>query len=96
MAQKNKPELSQYLNSVLFSTTTASILKAIKQGFLKTWPVLTENLINKHIEKSRNKKVVHLYMIRHGMQSTQGNQKIHTREVRAKHMYRFLQLLTLE
>ena len=39
--QKNKPELAQYLHAELFSPKIASLLKSIKQGFLKTWPGLT-------------------------------------------------------
>ena len=40
LAQTSRPELSQYLHAVLFSPTKATLLKAIKQGFLKTWPGL--------------------------------------------------------
>ena len=36
-----KNRTSQYLHAALFIPTTASLLKAIKQGFLKTWPGLT-------------------------------------------------------
>ena len=35
MVKTNKPELAQYLREALSSPTTASLLKAIKQGFLK-------------------------------------------------------------
>ena len=41
LAQTSKPELSQYLHAALFTPTTAILLNAIKQGFLKTWPGLT-------------------------------------------------------
>ena len=70
LAQTSKPELDQYLHAALFSPTTASLLKAIKQGFLKTWPGLIEKLIKKHLEKSRNTKMGHLHMRRQGLQST--------------------------
>ena len=56
MEQTSKPELAQYLHAALFIPTTASLLKAINQGFLKTWPVLTEKIIKKHLEKSKNKQ----------------------------------------
>ena len=36
IAQPLKPELSQYLCASLFSPTTTSLIKVIKQGFLKT------------------------------------------------------------
>ena len=51
LAQNSKPELAKYLHAALFSPTTQSLLKAIRQGFLKTWPGLTEKLVKKHLEK---------------------------------------------
>ena len=69
-AQTSKPELVKYLHAEIFSPTTAILLKAIKQGFLKTWPGLTEKLIKKHLEKSRNKTMGHFHMRRKGLQST--------------------------
>ena len=52
--QISKPELAQYLHASLFRPTTASLLKTIKQGFLKMWPGLTEKIIKRHILKSGN------------------------------------------
>ena len=51
LAQTSKPEIAQYLHAARFNPITASLLKATKQGFLKTWPGLTEKLINKHLDK---------------------------------------------
>ena len=45
LAKHSKPELSKYLHAALFSPTISSVLKAIKQGLLKTWPGITEKLI---------------------------------------------------
>ena len=42
LGKTSKPELSQYLHAYLFSPTTATILKVIKQVFMKMWPGLTE------------------------------------------------------
>ena len=70
MEQTSKLELAQYLYAALFSPTTASLLKSIKKGFLKTWPGLTEKIIQRHLEKSRNTKMVHMYIRRQGLQST--------------------------
>ena len=70
MVQTSKPELSQYLYAALFSQTTASLLRAIKKGFLKTWTGLIEKLIKKHLEKSGNPIMGHLNMRRQGIQST--------------------------
>ena len=41
LAQTTKPELARYFHVAIFSPTKASLLKEIKQGFLKTWPGLT-------------------------------------------------------
>ena len=35
LAQTSKPELAHYLHAALLSPTTASLIKAVKQGFLK-------------------------------------------------------------
>ena len=70
MVQTTKPELSQYLHAALLSPTEASLLKPTKQDFLKTWPGLTENRINNHLEKPINKTMVHLHIRRKGLQST--------------------------
>ena len=48
MAQTSRLELAKYLHTALLCPTTASLLKAIKQGFLKTWPGLTEKLIKRY------------------------------------------------
>ena len=67
---KFKPELSQYLHASLIIPITASILKSTKQGFLKTWPGLTEKLIKGHLDKSRNTTMGLLHMRRQGLKST--------------------------
>ena len=51
MAQTSKPELAQYLHAALLIPTIESLIKSIKQGFLKTWPGLTGKLIKRHLEK---------------------------------------------
>ena len=50
LAKTTKPELAQYLREARFIITIASLLKAIKPGFLKTLPGLTENLIENYIK----------------------------------------------
>ena len=54
LEQTSKTKLAYCLHAAIFTPTTESILKDIKKGFLKTWPGLTEKLIKKHLEKSRN------------------------------------------
>ena len=70
LAQTSKLELAQYLHALLFSPFTASLLKATKQGFLKTCMGLTDKLIQKHLEKSRNTTMGHLHMRRQGLKLT--------------------------
>ena len=66
MHNTTKPEMAQYLHTEIFGPTTAGLLKEIKQGLLKTWPDLTEEIINKHVEKLMNTTMVHLHMRRQG------------------------------
>ena len=70
LEQTSKMELAQYLHAALFIPTTASILRVIKKGFLKTWTGIIEKLIKKHLEKSRNTTMGHLHMRRQGLKST--------------------------
>ena len=70
MAQTSKPELAKYLYAALFIPTTAILLKSIKQGLLKTWPGLTEKVIKKQLEKSRNTTMGNFHMRIQGLQST--------------------------
>ena len=51
LAQTSKPEPVQYIHAADFSPTVASLLKAIKQSFLKIWAGLTEKMINKNLDK---------------------------------------------
>ena len=51
LEQTSKPELKKYLYAALFIPTAASLIKAIKKGFLKTWLGLTEKIIKRHLEK---------------------------------------------
>ena len=73
LEQTQKQEIVKYLHAALFSPTTASLHKAIKQGFLKTCPDLTEELIKKHLDKSSNTTMRHLHTKRKGLKSTREN-----------------------
>ena len=53
LEQNLKPELAKNLRVALFIPNTAVLIKVIKQGSVKTWLGFTENLIKKHLEKSR-------------------------------------------
>ena len=43
--QTTKAEFSKYFHADIFIPTKTRLLKLIKQGFLNTWPGLTEGLI---------------------------------------------------
>ena len=68
--QTTKPELAQYLHAVLFSPTKASLIKAIRKGFLRIWQARTEKVIRKHIDKSTNTTMGHIHIIIKRLQST--------------------------
>ena len=55
-----------------FKTRTSQVLSCstLKQGLLKSWPVITEKLIKKHIDKSRNTTMGHLNMRKQRLQQT--------------------------
>ena len=70
MEQTSKQELAQYLHTSIFSPTKSIILAETKKVSLKTWPSLTENIIKKHLSKSRNTTIGNLHMRRQGLHST--------------------------
>ena len=92
LARATKPELAQYLNTTLFIPTAASLLKEIKNGFLKTWPDLTEMLIKNNIETSGNTTMGHLHMRRQELQSTREKPPYTELEDQSKTNVLFLQL----
>ena len=49
MADRTKPELTQWYNTTLFSSVKQTLIQAIKKGYFTTWTYLTINLINKHL-----------------------------------------------
>ena len=42
-------DLAQYIHACAYSPTKSTFLEAIKNGYFKTWPGLTYDLINKHL-----------------------------------------------
>ena len=68
LPQATKLELSMYYHDELFSPQNTSLLNDTKQVFLKTWPLLTESLINKYLENFIDNTTVHLHMKRQGKQ----------------------------
>ena len=67
----DKPELFRYYRAILFRPTNTSLLRAIKKGFLKSWPGLSGFMIKTNLYKSINTTLVHLHMKIQGVLSTQ-------------------------
>ena len=70
LADATKPELAKYYHAACFSPVKSTWLKAIKQGFFKSWPGLTEELITKHLPASMNTSLGHMHQTRQGLRST--------------------------
>jgi hypothetical protein len=49
---RNTGSLVNYLHKAMFSCTKYALIHAVKKGHLATWPVLTEEAINKHLKLS--------------------------------------------
>jgi hypothetical protein len=47
---RNIGALVHYLHKALFSPKKSAMLQAVKDGYLITWPGLTEDAINKHLK----------------------------------------------
>ena len=70
LANATKPELVAYYHAAMFSPVKSTWLKAIKKGWLKSWPNLTEDIVKKHFEKSIHTAYGHMHQKRQGIQST--------------------------
>jgi hypothetical protein len=56
----NTCALVHYLNKSLFSPTKSAMLQAVKDGHLITWPGLTEDFINEHLELTPSTAMGHM------------------------------------
>ena len=66
----NKAELAEYLHQCLFSPTPATLIKAIKNDQLISFPGLTEELITKHLPPSTATVKGHMHSQRKNVRST--------------------------
>jgi hypothetical protein len=66
----NTGALVHYLHKALFSPTKAEMLQAVKDGHLITWPGLTEDAINKHLELTPATAMGHMSRRRQNIRST--------------------------
>ena len=69
-AKTTRSDLAKYHYESLGSPAPSTLLPAIKNGFLKTFPGLTEELIKKHLPKSIESSLGHLNQSKQGTQST--------------------------
>jgi hypothetical protein len=67
---RNTGALVHYLHKALFSPTKASMLQAVKDGHLITWPGLTEDVINKHLKLTPATDIGHMNRQRQNIRST--------------------------
>jgi hypothetical protein len=67
---RNTGALVHYLHKALFSLTKSTMLQAVKDGHLITWPGLTEDAINKHLKLTPATAMGHLNQRRQNIRST--------------------------
>jgi hypothetical protein len=66
----NTVALVNYLHKALFSPTKSAMLQAVKDGHLITWPGLTEDAINKHLNPTPATAMGHMNQRRQNIRST--------------------------
>jgi hypothetical protein len=66
----NTGVLVHYLHKALFSPTKSALLQAVKDGHLITWPVLTEDAINKHLKLTPATAMGNMNQLRQNIRST--------------------------
>mmetsp|Transcript_21094 Transcript_21094/g.60490 ORF Transcript_21094/g.60490 Transcript_21094/m.60490 type:complete len:251 (-) Transcript_21094:511-1263(-) len=70
VAAKNLEQLANWYHRALFSPRPSTLLKAIAKGHFRSWPGLTQQLINKHLQPSINTALGHMKLVRQGQRST--------------------------
>jgi hypothetical protein len=67
---RNTGALVHYLHKALFSPMKSAMLQAVKDGYLITWPGLTEDDINKHLKLTPATAMAHVNQRRQNISST--------------------------
>jgi hypothetical protein len=67
---RNTGALVNYLHKAMFSTTKSTLLQAVKNGHLVTWPGLTEKAINKHLKLTPATTMGHMNQRRQNIRPT--------------------------
>ena len=68
--QNTKADLAGFIHACLFSPTPSTLLRAIRNGHLTTFPGLYSELISKHLPKSLATSAGHMRMQQQGIRST--------------------------
>ena len=76
---KSKADLCTFLHLALWSPYTSTLISAIKNNFLSTWPGLTKQLIQKFLQKSEATVKGHIRQSYKGKQSTHPKEPNETR-----------------
>jgi hypothetical protein len=67
---RNTGALVNYFHNAMFSPAKSALIKAVKQGHLATWPGLTEDAINKHLNMTLVKSMDRMNQKRKNICST--------------------------
>ena len=65
-----KKDIVTYLHKAAYSPVKSTWIKAINSGFFTTWPGLTADLVEKHLDKAPATTQGHLRQIRQNLRST--------------------------
>ena len=71
----SKAELAMYYHQILCSPPASTMIKAIKNNQLRSFPGLTIELITKHLPPSTATEKGHMIRTRQGVRSTHSNRK---------------------
>ena len=66
-------DLAEYLHAACYGPVKSTFLQAVKKGFLKTWPGLSEKLVRKHLHSQVCTSKGHMSQTRQHLQSTKLN-----------------------
>ena len=72
-ATSTRANLAQYYHQCLCSPPPSTLLKAINNGQLKTFPGLTADLVRRHLPPSTATAKGHMQRVRQGLRSTRSN-----------------------
>ena len=70
MINKSKADLCTFLHLAMWSPCTSTLIYAIKNNFLSTWPGLTKQLVQKFLQESEATVKGHIQKSYKGKQST--------------------------